>query len=281
MMENGWISAHLFYTGDHNQLLRLLVAPVIEKLDCPYFFIRYWENGPHVRLRLKVARDRRHIMQYLATAAADYFLRYPSPYSAAGGDAPHNNSLHYISYQPEISRYGDERSIHLAEQQFGISSAYVLKQITSPTWHTAKTLPEALKMNITLLYALSAPPLVTLTICRNFITAWLPRLRDQGSAVQLMEQRFNEFGDALRTSALSLWIELGRDGAGDDLIGFFHGTRQVFERYRAFGFSVQQQGDITGSLLHMGHNRIGVSNYDEAFMMYLTEKCLEHIYATT
>jgi hypothetical protein len=35
---------------------------------------------------------------------------------------------------------------------------------------------------------------------------------------------------------------------------------------------------IICSLLHMQHNRLGIANADEAYIVFFTMKCMEHIY---
>lgn len=284
-MQRLWLSVHLFYAGDLNHLLCLLVAPAVAQIGAPFFFIRYWEGGPHIRWRLYVDEtDEKQVKEYLEAAAGRYFLQYPSQRRDEGYQTPllPNDSLQYITYIPEISRYGDERSIHLAEQQFGISAAYVLQQ-------TSTSLVQAVKLNIATLQALQATPFETLDVCHRFVQAWLPRLYDRNKDLsqqeryykQLLQQRFDAYAPALTNAAVSLWQEIAEGRTTDALQTFADGNRIVFQQYRLLGFSNRQLGDITGSFIHMGHNRLGVSNLDEAYIMYFTGKCLEHIYGIT
>lgn len=55
-----WISVHVFYHEDQDRLLRGCVAPLIRLLGSPrMFFIRHWQGGPHVRLRVLAGDDAR------------------------------------------------------------------------------------------------------------------------------------------------------------------------------------------------------------------------------
>ena len=53
-----WLAAYLYYSGNWEKFLTNSVKPFVEdildrKLAEQYFFIRYWERGPHIRLRFK------------------------------------------------------------------------------------------------------------------------------------------------------------------------------------------------------------------------------------
>src|SRR5215475_3696109 len=52
-----WISLHAFFRGDTDRLLTQAVGGLVRELSAEgrldrFFFLRYWEGGPHVRLRL-------------------------------------------------------------------------------------------------------------------------------------------------------------------------------------------------------------------------------------
>lgn len=53
MTEPGWVSAHLFHQGDLDALLVGAVHPVVAGLTADWFFLRHWEGGLHVRLRVR------------------------------------------------------------------------------------------------------------------------------------------------------------------------------------------------------------------------------------
>ena len=56
-MNPEWLSFHVFYAANSNPILVEGVTPVIRRLRAEglierWFFIRYWLEGPHVRLRV-------------------------------------------------------------------------------------------------------------------------------------------------------------------------------------------------------------------------------------
>lgn len=284
-MQSTWLSVHLFHAGDHDRLLQLLVSPVVQQVDCPYFFIRYWEGGPHIRLRLYVANNRMaEVKRLLEDAARAYFVANPSfrqDDAYPSQELQPNDTWQYIPYVPEISRYGHAQTMPLAEHQFYLSSACVLQEINPPG-----ALMQAIRLNLALLQALQLTPVLTLEVCHRFIQGWLPRLylpdqdRQQQEAwyLQRMHEKYLAYAPALTPIAVDLWRRMMQGGAPPVLQRFVEGNRNVFAQYRQLGFTDDQLAAVAGSFLHMGHNRLGVSNLDEAYIMYFTRKCLEHIY---
>lgn len=272
-MQRNWLSAHLFYSGDLRTLLLDMVLPFLRDTCYRAFFIRYGEGGPHIRLRL-------------LTDEADTGIVLSQLIQA--GRAIHGLTIQYITYEPEITRYGNQDSIAWAEEQFICSSTYVLTILDSRReWDASSALLEALKMNIAIGSALDVAGLEMIAICRQFIHQWLPRLYDRNKPaagqeqyyMALLETRFSHYAEFLLPVTAALWEELCEGKADPVLQTFMQSNRQVFEAYKQLGFDERSMRDITGSFMHMGHNRLGISNLDEAYIMFFTLKCLENVYA--
>src|SRR5579883_407046 len=161
-MSQSWISLHVFYYGDQNDLLIKCLAPLIDdlrsqKLVQRSFFIRYWMEGSHIRLRLLPAAgaDEERIKRIAEQAITSYLKRRPALFvpdpqrlapiykemfiSEYGeekwikqygehGTMPlrANNSFHYIEYEREYGRYGGVDGVELAEWHFEQSSDIIL-----------------------------------------------------------------------------------------------------------------------------------------------------------
>jgi thiopeptide-type bacteriocin biosynthesis protein len=105
-----WVSAHLFYAEPWEQMLAASVKPFVEKLVeekliDQFFFIRYWEHGPHIRLRLKTDVSREvGVRTRLFPHCNRYFEEAPSDMRETNRkkdtDYP-NNSVQFIDYEPE------------------------------------------------------------------------------------------------------------------------------------------------------------------------------------
>jgi len=127
------------------------VAPLVsamrdEGLIQRFFFVRYAEGGLHVRLRFggdgRVLQfEVRHrvdsaIRNYLANRPSeieftpDELRHLGAQWAEVDGDTPlpiqPNNSLLYIPYVPETSRYGGPSGVAIAEDHFDFSSTQAL-----------------------------------------------------------------------------------------------------------------------------------------------------------
>lgn len=291
-MQHTWLSAHLFYAGTPSVLLNNLVTPLLQSTGWKAFFVRYWEGGPHIRLRISVKEQGlQDAKALLALYSSHFFEQHPSCRDDAGYKQVKlfpNDTLQYIPYEPEIDRYGNAGSISWAERQFAASSAYVLAHIhDTSSWDDSVALLHAIRMNMALLFALGEGEELTLYICRRFVQAWLPRLYDpaadpvsqQQCYTRSLQSRFDAYAGSLTSATAWLWENMGMGTAEDRLEAFITANRKIFSQYRRLNFDQNKYADIIGSFIHMGHNRLGISNFDEAYIMFLTLKCMEHIYA--
>ncbi|MFY1632146.1 lantibiotic dehydratase C-terminal domain-containing protein [Solwaraspora sp. WMMB335] len=166
-----WQAVHVFYAANPQPLLVDCVAPLVRELTCDglldgYFFINYWLEGPHVRLRLRPSRpDATGQVRAHAAAAIESFLRRrPALYAMGHGflgelydtlfalEFPHgppadlvgpdgrmrlqpNNSYSFRPYEPEYGKYGGRAGVALAEWHFQRSSDLVLHAIRTMNLH--------------------------------------------------------------------------------------------------------------------------------------------------
>ncbi len=86
-----WQSHHIFYTAQSRPLLTECVGPLVRRLRerglvHRYFFINYWLEGPHVRLRIQPASDAVSEQVRLETvqAVTAFLARRPALYSVQG-----------------------------------------------------------------------------------------------------------------------------------------------------------------------------------------------------
>ena len=79
-MTQGWLSLHLFDGGDLDRLLLDGVVPFTKRLRAErlarrMFFLRYWNGGPHLRLRLEVGPASSGEVAAMAEAALAPLMR--------------------------------------------------------------------------------------------------------------------------------------------------------------------------------------------------------------
>src|SRR5262249_1722010 len=113
-------------------------------------FIRYELGGPHVRLRLRLRSEaaREQTGCRLATAAADFFARWPSPVPVDeevirtrnrsilatnpledDGSVYPDNSLRAFPFLPETERYGGPELLEHSLDFFALSSIETLSHL--------------------------------------------------------------------------------------------------------------------------------------------------------
>lgn len=176
MTTKKWLSIHIFYASNANPMLLEALEPLTidlreRGLIQRYFFIRYFQEGPHIRLRLLVEEgvEEEDVKREAEKTINGYLKRRPALYSAendkaqsfykdmyiteygqekwnevygAEGKMPlrPNNSMHYIDYEPEYGRYGGPQGIEVAEWHFEKSSEIVMKLIRSTNLHVRSIL---------------------------------------------------------------------------------------------------------------------------------------------
>lgn len=170
-----WIAVHVFYASNANPMLVECVQPLVaslreRKLIAGFFFITYWLEGPHIRIRLLPAEgaDPAEIRAELAEALSAFLRRRPALYDAdrAGMDVLYrrlfvaeygeekwertygesgmpfraNNSFEYFPYEPEYDRYGGPAGIEVSEWHFEKSSDIVLRLLGTANMHVRPVL---------------------------------------------------------------------------------------------------------------------------------------------
>ncbi|MFJ3104739.1 thiopeptide-type bacteriocin biosynthesis protein [Streptomyces sp. NPDC086835] len=152
MTWNSW-HLHLATTARsaHDRVLTRVVGPTVRELaaDRPWFFIRYWQAGPHLRLRIA---DLDHttrgqvedaLRERLAAAgrltageeplAPEAYRRSAGQLASAGEQGEDRNvremlapGVHRAEYEPEFDRYGGAALMPATETLFHLSSEMVL-----------------------------------------------------------------------------------------------------------------------------------------------------------
>lgn len=115
-----WLSAYIYYPKPWKYLLVNKLKPFVyglinERLIHRFFFIRYWERGPHIRLRLQ--GEKRHIIKDVKPALEGLFYNFlkndslskKSVYKdISDGEPIIKSTILYEEYVPEYIRYGGE-----------------------------------------------------------------------------------------------------------------------------------------------------------------------------
>lgn len=175
-MDNEWVALHVFYGSDANPMVVEAVRPLVRRLRedgliTGWFFIKYWQEGPHLRVRFKPASPalRQEVTARAVAAVQEFLQRRPALYEAdvegiddiykkmylaeygeerwieeygADGRMPFrpNNSIALLPYEPEYDRYGGEAGIEIAEWHFEQSSDMVARLLATSNTHVRPVL---------------------------------------------------------------------------------------------------------------------------------------------
>lgn len=159
-----WLASHIHYAAHPQPLLAQCLRPMVhrlreEDLISGYFFINYWLEGPHVRLRslprdgvdprsVTDVRDR-YIEEFLRRRPALYRVNeeefseqsYDVLFRLEFNDEDRrrsvddngqmrlvaNNTVVLREYQPELTRYGGPHGVRLSEAHFETASDICLE----------------------------------------------------------------------------------------------------------------------------------------------------------
>lgn len=217
-MTDPWLSFHAFHPGDLDRLLVEAVAPHVG--GRPWFYLRYWEGGPHLRVRLQAPSG-----ADLVESMRKFLVANPAPpalsasdYAALAADlagregvSAYERSLREpgtvaaVPYRPEVDAYGDGPSLAAVERHFVESSELAL-EIVAAGAARSRRLGTALTAGLIAL-AVAEPDLERITGALA-ATGW------DESAAPRWEAAFARQRDALRSAALHAFSPGGASPGG-------------------------------------------------------------------
>jgi len=191
-MKKAWLSAHLYYNEPWETFLRKAILPYIETVlktgvAESYFFIRYWEKGPHLRLRFRGEAGaleavlkpnlKEHFKAYFeANPSVRQEPEYPADFPAEHKWNP-NNEVCFETYLPEVNRYGGKTALAICEQQFQLSSFVVLDHfregIEQDDYHAV--LGIAMRLHLGFVHSLGLGKSMRLQFFKMIFENWLPK----------------------------------------------------------------------------------------------------------
>lgn len=184
MTEPVWVSAHVFRHDDLDELLLTQIAPLMSELVANglvlgFFYLRYWEGGPHLRLRMRAAAAHtgevsKRVNDRLGTHMRANPSRHPmnpADYERLAADFAaleklpgyeHHllppDTIRSIPYPPEHVSFGHGPSLASVERHFCESTTIALDTLRTPP---PRRLSAAMAMTLATLLSLpaqTAPP---------------------------------------------------------------------------------------------------------------------------
>ncbi|UII21877.1 lantibiotic dehydratase C-terminal domain-containing protein [Fulvivirga ligni] len=187
-VEKEWMAVHIYYSEPWENFLTESLSPLImsdefqNSID-QFFFIRYWEKGPHIRLRLKADKDAfgKFLKPLLSGHINSYLRKYPShrnDYNAHDMAGWYdNNSIQYLPYEPETVRYGGSSLLPIAEKQFQASSSVVLGILRDnyKDWDYSSILGAGIQLHLSFAYAAGMNESEAQLFFNQVFQNWFPR----------------------------------------------------------------------------------------------------------
>src|SRR3954471_22010894 len=291
-----WASYHLFYHQPGDRLLLRLVLPFVRELRrrgriSRFFFIRYGEGGPHVRLRLLCAPQHKPAIDgSLRRRAARFFERWPSRPLSDGGEAGRqtwlslvndsrsgtvhpDNSVAEIPFEPEVERYGGADLLDGSLEFFQWSSACVLHLAAR---HRGMDKPRLLGLGQRLLWRQILGFAASREELMRLATYTVPP-QDGVPLVERADQEFAARGDSYQR-LLHAEIARLRDAEPFAESPEFLPTAAARHLRRTIqGAGEEVRWRILSSQLHMTANRLGLLRMEEIYLGRLLWRTLQHV----
>ncbi|AZM93690.1 thiopeptide-type bacteriocin biosynthesis protein [Streptomyces sp. W1SF4] len=284
-----WTAWHLHLPSSarsvHDRVLHEAVAPAVAAHPGrPWFFVRYWQAGPHLRLRLAgLTPDEAHATEHrlreaLPGAAAlrdgeepfgdAAFGREAQRLARAGEDGsalspgtpPLPTGVYGAAYEPEYERYGGAGLMPLSESLFTLSSSLVLGFLSSrPRGRRARAL-----------FALGAAACAAAALGdgtdaeafrAHGLASWRRWLLGYGHAPDEVDQWVAAAGTAPGEAGQERAVLASAASAAGPLAAWRRELTAAAAVWRST--PGVQPGRLLFSHLHMLHNRLGLGIPDE------------------
>lgn len=273
---NAW-HLHLATTARtaHDRVLTDVIGPTVRELPpgTEWFFIRYWQSGPHLRLRIADLTTAAYesVEEALRARLADagqlapdeeplaeaVYAEGAARLAAAGETGPNTTvqallppGVHRAAYEPEYERYGGHALMPAAESLFHLSSELVLR--LAPTLTDARRARLALRGTLSVAVALGDPAERAYYYAHG-LAAWRAWAADAG------------YPDGLLDRITTIAQEPATARVTPEAHGPFTGWHDALAAHAADvrGMSPVHPGMVLFSHAHMLHNRLGLSLLEE------------------
>lgn len=307
-----WLSVYLFFNGwiynpDCDRVVVDVVEPFVRRCQAEgwihqYFFIRYSEFGPHVRLRLlghpeTLARDVwpalvEHVRAH--SPAAEIDARPETAAISQHGDDEPLLVTHAarVEYEPETDRYGGPDALLVSERAFEISSDAAFALVAKMGAERSSRLGKGLLSMVVLIHVFAGDREHAATFTQMYSTNYLRSVaREEDGRDALLtafDQGFSNQAETLMEYVDAVWEAMDDgDSLSDTLDLYAEGMRRIRDELRPLfdagrvtvgGQAAEEwprvwQG-LAPSYLHMMNNRLGITIQEESYLGYLITRAL-------
>lgn len=310
--EQEWLSVHLFFNGwiydpACDRVVLEVVEPFVRRCRAEgwtgqYFFIRYSESGPHVRLRLRgdpgvlggevwpaLVHDLR---AHHPGLRVDERPDRPGVPPRAEGEPVRVTHAARMAYEPETDRYGGPDALLVSERAFQVSSDAAIALVGKMTPERSTRLGKGLLTMVVLTHVFCEDRDRGAAFAQMYSTNYLRSIvREDGGReawLDAFDQGFSQQSETLMEYVEAVWEALDDgDELSETLDAYAAGLRVTREELRALHEAgrVQVAGQpaadwarvvngIVPSYVHMMNNRLGITLQEESYLGYLITRAL-------
>ncbi|MGH7202874.1 MAG: thiopeptide-type bacteriocin biosynthesis protein [Candidatus Levyibacteriota bacterium] len=272
LTEPKWLGSYIYYQNKPNEILAKKIQPLIKEIVNKkwakhFFYIRYYDQyGLHIRLRMKGEQE------VIETRIKPYIIDY-LPYK-----------VRFVTYRPELKRYGGKSGILIAEEQFEASSNVALAFFAeNPDARYERSLGTALQINLNMMHAFGMDRAETAAFFNHLVS--LDQIEEfeknlmsqQNTILPFIVNLWNAFEH--KTTFDRPWFttwQKAMSETGQSLqSAYADDTLRYVDPKKSH--SQNPLWYIYESYVHMNNNRLGIINTDEQYMAYIIKKALETI----
>ncbi len=310
-----WLGAHLFsdldvYGAACDAMILEVVQPMVREFERRgwidgFFFLRYGEGGPHVRLRLR-GEPSRLMGQVKPAVRTTLRLQFPEMRegipdqpirSPSQGHPITVTHLAFIDYEPEFLRYGGVSAMPIGERMFEASSNCALSLLSQIEGNDRSSrLGRALLSMVVLMHAFEPSSVAAARLAQRHGTGYLATLvRDRKRREpwwDAFDAGFDRQSERLTAHVHAVWNCLAQGGSASDALDRLStsasGVRDdLAELCRSGQISVRGNlapdwstvvDAIVPSYVHLMNNRLGIMLHEESYLAHLVCRSLAQIH---
>lgn len=276
-----WTSLHCYLHAPREETDAFLtedVDPLVAGVGYPWFFIRYGEGGPHVRVRVRDAPD--GMAERLAVALADRAAARPA--TVLGPWQHRHGEVRAVPYEPELARYGGDRAMPVAERVFVDSTRIALSALSQllvpgDRLPANDRLTTAVDLALATAVALGMDRLAAARWLRGHAASWHWATGVDLLPAAAVHAKVNTVFAAQRTGLVArvqTWYEPNPQRSAPPWLAEWFGCVQEADAQLRVTGPGQQWPHIWSSQLHMTCNRLGVAPDEERALCRLAAKAL-------
>jgi thiopeptide-type bacteriocin biosynthesis protein len=307
-----WLSVYLFFNGwiydpACDRVVVDVVEPFVRRCQAEgwidqYFFIRYSEFGPHVRLRFLGKPDAlggdvwpalvEHLRAHNPDVVIDERPETPNVPQRADDEPVRVTHAARVEYEPETERYGGPDALLVSERVFQVSSDAAFALTAKMTPERSSRLGKGLLSMVILVHVFTGDRERGAALAQMYSTNYLRSLvREDGGRdawLDAFDQGFSQQSETLMEYVDAVWEAMDDgDELSDTLDAYAAGMRLHADELRALLDEGRVQvmaetatdwtrvsNGIAPSYIHMMNNRLGITLQEESYLGYLITRAL-------